>query len=102
MLIHPGTYDEDVVVRSDGVKLIGTCSDQVTIRGSGKRAPSDWPCGSDVPVAAICIASSAAAAAISRLAVTGDGDGIAIVGAEHVTLDDVSVVDCARPLTAQG
>ena len=98
ILIEKGEYREDLIVQGwRGVELIGTCPEEVSIRGTGDRAPpTGWPCGSDGPKAALCVASTAPETVIQRLTVTGGGDGVAIVGATGVKLERVAAINTER------
>jgi hypothetical protein len=105
VLVAAGAYAEDLVIEKPGIRLVGACPDQVVIRGSGAPAPAGYPCAthrdsasgaSSEPVAAICIASSAAGSSVQAVDVTGAAEGIAVIGATGVTIEAVEVSQTER------
>jgi hypothetical protein len=75
--IAAGTYDEDVVIDAP-VRLWGTCPSAVAIQGT---------------TAALALGANADGTEIRDLAITGDGIGIQIDGAEAVLLERLWIHD---------
>jgi hypothetical protein len=81
--IAEGSYAEDVVISGKSVMLVGRCPDRVALVGTG------------VELAALFIREGADGTLARGLALTGQGNGVLVSGAEDVVLDKIWVHDSA-------